>query len=259
MAARVQKPLWPFVLNRAIDQAQGLVGWWPGGPSGGQRLFDMSGRGNHGTINGTIPTTGVWATGNGGDKSSLLLDGSTNSVTALDGRFPSGSAARTVSVWFKYTSYTGEYAALFGYGARSSLQWWALILDNNKLDGNLFGFDLESTATYNDSKWHLGVYSWDGTIRRLYADGQLVNSTAANTPNTVLSSLIIGSDSSNERFHGNIEDCRIYNRALDASEVAAMYEPSTRWQLRYQPGRTRWFLGKAATSHLLMKRRRYAS
>ena len=51
----LRAPKWPFELNKDSPQAQGLVGWWPMGPIGGNVLRDFSGRGFDLTLNNMEP------------------------------------------------------------------------------------------------------------------------------------------------------------------------------------------------------------
>src|SRR5580704_2000816 len=95
---QANKPAWPYQLNKDSDLAQGLLLWGSGDPSGGATLADLGGRSFNGTIEGTVPSLGFWAPGNGGGKGSLRLDGSTNDVN-----FGTASVlnplAVTMSIW----------------------------------------------------------------------------------------------------------------------------------------------------------------
>ncbi len=94
-------------------------------------------------------------------------------------------------------------------------------------DANGRDYFVTSPNTYNDGNWHYAVLTYDGSRLRLYVDGVEVaslNTTAVpdynwNTP------LTIGKDSnSNSRyFTGDIDEVRIYNRALTAQEVSDAY------------------------------------
>lgn len=247
------KSQWPYTLNRSSDQAQGLVGWWPGGPSGGPRLFDQSGRGNHGIINGTIPATGIWAAGNGGGKGALTPDGSTNYVAIPN----INESVSTLSCfcWFK-SSTAALNVTFFGhYQTTTNNRMWALTTDNTAASGVNFRIILsqdgtltnatilETTTLIVDGKWHHCGFTYNAGAVALYVDG-LSRSFSGSIFSSSLfrstSSLSIGGanpDSGGTSFcNCIIEDCRVYSRTQKTSEVYAIYSPTSRWGLRYQQG-----------------------
>lgn len=58
-----------------------------------------------------------------------------------------------------------------------------------------------------------------------------------------------------EPFHGIVADARVYNRALTPTEIWALYDPATRWDLYWQPGRTLYFdVGAAPVGQPTVKR-----
>ncbi len=86
--------------------------------------------------------------------------------------------------------------------------------------------------------WHLGVGTRDGTAKTiaLYLDGVLVGSTSDPTTTTLASGVadLIGrrnACNSFNVFYGMIDDVRIYNRALSANEVLALYNYGTQISL----------------------------
>ncbi|MEM3092934.1 MAG: phospholipase D-like domain-containing protein, partial [Candidatus Nitrosocaldus sp.] len=94
-------------------------------------------------------------------------------------------------------------------------------------DANGRDYFVTSPNTYNDGQWHYAVVTYDGSTLRLYVDGQQVSSLNTNgaAPATDTMPLTIGKNSStNSRyFIGDIDEVRIYNRALTAQEVNDAY------------------------------------
>ena len=93
-----------------------------------------------------------------------------------------------------------------------------------------------SPATYSvsgpsmviDNQWHLltGVYDSSNVI--LYLDGSSVNSTPAPgvTMSSTAYSFEIGGNTNGNTYHyfnGSIDDVRVYDRALSATEVVNLY------------------------------------
>ena len=76
-------------------------------------------------------------------------------------------------------------------------------------------------------KWHLIGSTWDGSTHRLYFDGDEVASGAyagyigTSAKNSLIGTKYYGSGF-NGYLNGDIDDVRIYNRALTASEVSEL-------------------------------------
>jgi hypothetical protein len=104
-------------------------------------------------------------------------------------------------------------------------------------------FYTTSPATYGDGQWHYAVVTYDGsTAVRLYIDGVQVSSltTSATPDNTGIQPVRIGANSLslNGFFIGNVDEVRIWNRALSAAEIADAYNNgqfNTTGQVLYLP------------------------
>ena len=75
-------------------------------------------------------------------------------------------------------------------------------------------------------QWVHVAMSANATGLKIYLNGTLSGSTgtAYGSPNTS-SVLYLGRyGTGNERFNGNLDDARIYNRALSANEILAIYQ-----------------------------------
>lgn len=89
-------------------------------------------------------------------------------------------------------------------------------------------FETTSTKTVNDNKWHhvVGVYNSKGAYS--YVDGVVQGSDTGDCTLTIDStvSLWLGiyTDESSVPYAGYIDEVRIYNRALVAWEIKALYE-----------------------------------
>jgi hypothetical protein len=114
---------------------------------------------------------------------------------------------------------------------------WALSLNDGGLN-RLRHFNRQQTGILTDSApivtngaWHqaVGMYSFTTQIRSVYVDAVLSSSTPnapQATPNNS-SSLQIGEGNFFGPFTGMIDDARIYNRALDPSELSELYRQNT--------------------------------
>lgn len=99
------------------------------------------------------------------------------------------------------------------------------ILYLNEDDSELDQFALMGSPI-DIRRWFLLTVTFDGKEARIYENDQLLRKkSVSGAPNATLGDLYIGLDETgNIYFKGNMDDLRIYNRALSAKEVAALYE-----------------------------------
>ena len=93
-----------------------------------------------------------------------------------------------------------------------------------KLNVDTFNSFWDANTIVNDGKWHMGTFTTDGATTRVYVDGRL-DATNAQTFNTTVGvgQGRIGSDFNERHFPGTLDDMRIYNRALTATEIKQLY------------------------------------
>ena len=98
------------------------------------------------------------------------------------------------------------------------------ILDLHEFDTELDQFSIRG-ASIDLRKWHLLTVTFDGKEARIYENGELLKKqNSSGSIGASLGDLYIGFDEWGDLcFKGNMDDLRIYNRALSASEVAGLY------------------------------------
>ncbi|MHB9019585.1 MAG: LamG-like jellyroll fold domain-containing protein [Minisyncoccota bacterium] len=130
----------------------------------------------------------------------------------------------SLSTWFKNINPSG-YDTIMGKGgfwANDEYQMFTL--------GGLLYFyvskgDVRYSTTYPilSDQWYYAVGVYDGSAIKLYVNGVLVNQTAVSDLNiTNTSSFRIGRAGS-DPFSGLIDDARVYDRALSATEITQLY------------------------------------
>jgi hypothetical protein len=143
---------------------------------------------------------------------------------------PTGSAARSVEVWFKTTSTLHQ--TLFTYGSYSNGEEFGLWIDPSGSSLTTWGWggpydaSFTTATTVDDGKWHQAVVTWNGSAMSLYIDGSLI-SNQAQTRNTVIDSagLQIGdvNDAADPNtgfpFTGSLDEFSVYNTALTGTDV----------------------------------------
>jgi hypothetical protein len=79
-----------------------------------------------------------------------------------------------------------------------------------------------NTDVLNDGNWHHAAYTYDGSQKKLYVDGTLVNTynyTQTLSNNNYKVSLGTNLEASGIEYAGMLDDVRIYSRAISSSEV----------------------------------------
>ena len=199
----------------------GLVAYYPFNGD----AKDYSGNGNDGEVVGAI-FENVTSTGEGFSLR-FSADGSSVLLPNLPG---SQGEAISVSCWFN-TGYSHTGKLVIKDDAKN--RQWNLQVETDHLRANLWTSDGQYSASfptvYYDSQWYHCSFTWDGNSIELYFNGENKVSKSASGSRIASGSspVIVGTDPSyNSRlfgFKGQIDDVRIYNRALTATEVAQLY------------------------------------
>ena len=212
-----------------------LVGYWTFDEGDGARVKDYSGYGNNGTMTGG---TLAFATGKVGLAGDFISPTSyTTYLNVPDNNSLDISENLTISVWINYISTSAGSATSYPlrkYGSTSTanFSWYWYSIGAPNPNGNVMYTTMGgSWNTMNtpyqiaaNSTWRhfVQTYSASGS-RNLYLNGILVGSIATNggALSTNNSNLAIGQLA--QDFRLLMDDVRIYNRALSAAEVLAIY------------------------------------
>ena len=203
----------------------GLVGYWSMEDATGTTATDFSGNGNPGTLTNFALTglTSNWVPGKSGK--ALVFDG-TNDYVSGSGVTISNSAF-TISAWIKSATYSADnqFFSLGSVGANDQ----SIHLRFTSATGFRFGMyndDLNATFNAYANRWTLVTVTLDSSkLQTIYQDGVAKSSRTASSLFTGNTSWSIGRwvAQNSEFFNGSIDDVRIYNRALSAAEVTALY------------------------------------
>ncbi len=213
----------------------GLVGHWKFDETSGIIASDASGNGNHGTLI-DMDTLTVW--GPGKIDGCLDFDGTNDYVNVPDDNSLDLSDEGTLAAWIYIDSMTQFGGIIHKGNLRSfsdeayTLQAW---IGNRIILGIKSGWNLRlllSNTHFTVGTWYHVAGAWDASGMYLYVNGVLDNSTT-NTLVVQNSSgdLNIGAQLTefynghhkNLPFNGKIDDVRVYNRALNAAEILALY------------------------------------
>ncbi len=216
------------VIGKPANQL-GLVGYWSFNEGSGTVAGDSSGKRNTGTTTNT-PT---WTYGK--VSNALQFAGAGDYVDVANTPALSPAHVGTVSVWIKdsVTQFTTQVAvSKFDCGA--DVNGFNLGKDNiGRIFFTIAGGVDNMTVTsdlapvYTDLQWHHVVGVWDGSLVYLYVDGVSVSVPASQVsdPVTNLFDVTIGSCAGADfEYDGTVDEVRVYNRALSASEVVTLYK-----------------------------------
>ncbi len=199
----------------------GLVGYWTfdGKDVVNGVIRDKSGNGNHGNpIN--IATSTFYTKGKIGQAG--RFDGGDDKIKT--GSDLIGATAGTYSAWI-YAKSIGQVAGRIFDNNKTIFRLGANIIVLSSNGGTNNAQSAAGSLPYN--QWVFVTVTRNGSgIANLYINGQLSGSANQNsgTPEVGTTNMIIGNSNTTDRtFNGLIDDIRIYNRALSASEVSQLY------------------------------------
>jgi|GEM_PF-3084303 len=234
----------------------GLVGWWRFDEGSGQVVMDSSGNNNSGYLGGTSASSTddpTWnsTAGNGTpdgvvsttyeiprtipQASPLTFDGSATKATITNPAadqvaMPQG----TMSAWVYRT--TSDATLRTVYDLASTGSTGAILFgDYNTTqcalnDKVVFQYGSGGVSKFlcgpviSNSAWHLLTVTWNSAGAKMYVDGSFSTSNAAAPGITVPTTSYLGSNNGTQRyFAGSIGETRLYNQALTAAQIAAMY------------------------------------
>lgn len=208
----------------------GLVGAWGFNEGAGTTSGDSSGNNNVGTMTGG----GVTWNPAGHTGSALSFDGTAGYLNIPNSTSLGLTSSHTLEAWIKPTSLTG-YQSIFtkeipGAGC-SSLAYWFQLNGNRLAAGFNNGSSCIEHLTTNQPTLTVGTWNHVAAVfddaantYKIYLNGTLVTTQTENgAPSVKNSPLMIGQSGynggANERWHGLLDDIRIYNRALTAAEI----------------------------------------
>jgi len=245
LSARAASAATIGVPTNYLSMNTGLVGWWT--MDGADTVWtsataattlDKSGNGNTGTLTNmsrsSSPVSGKIGQG-------LEFDGGEDYVSVGTTNTYNFSSDFSISAWVKIPSDFSSIDTILNrangnYLLGSPDLGYTLVSRN--ISGNMWiAFDIggslaESTATWNsssppDDQWHHLIAVRNGNTSTIYWDtvSKASNTTDVGDFSVLGQSLYIGATFTTtlETFQGSMDDVRIYNRALSATEIKQLY------------------------------------
>ncbi len=219
------------VIGKPANQL-GLIAYWSFNEGSGTVAGDSSGRKKDGTINNSPP----WSAGKVG--SALDFDGDNKDVGTT---FNDSPTVTTISTWL-YPRTTGEASA--GSILSRPNQYTLAMCDADAISCPSAPNSLQFAYPYyegNEGLWYTGANSitlnaWNhvvlvydkGNIANtpiIYINGTRVNVATSSIPSapTGIEGYFVTLGNNSNNFDGKMDEVRIYNRALSAAEISALY------------------------------------
>ncbi len=222
-----------------IVSPSGLVAFYPFNGNAN----DESGTGNDGLVHGATLTADRF----GNENSAYQFDGQTTYIEVPDSPSLDITGPISLAAWLKAdlsqyfrvglidkrppTEPSGGYDLIIGDAGSGAFAEFDLVVTNTPLP-SIHGAVI-SNSYVNDNTWHHLAATYDGQTMKVYVDGQLENQnqhTKGYVENDV--PMLLGKfDYGYNDGHGNkpnilngaMDEIRVYNCALSAEEVEALY------------------------------------
>jgi hypothetical protein len=198
----------------------GLVGAYKFEEASGSTVVDASGKGNTGTISGATRIT------QGRFGKALSFDGVNDWVTVNDAPSLDLTTGMTLEAWVYPTVDMTRYSTVM-LKEQPGGALYELVANGDQSQplttvkvGGGYGV-LSGGPWLLANQWTHLAATYDGTIQRLYVDGTQVAQRPQTGPIPVSSSpLRLGGNSVwGEFFQGRIDEVRVYNHALNATDI----------------------------------------
>ena len=159
------------------------------------------------------------------DGGAYYFDGNDKMIAAGAANF--GTTSFTANIWVCSTKTSGLGNLMRTDGGY--YKGWLLRFNSGRIEiweGRSFYTGYVSTTSYADGNWHMVTFVRDveNMVGQLYVDGCYVGGYSMGSPiNDVTNELRFGTYGDGEFYTGKMDDARLYDRALSAEEVAALY------------------------------------
>ncbi|NDG72423.1 MAG: hypothetical protein EBY32_14250, partial [Proteobacteria bacterium] len=199
--------------------SKGLVAYYPFNGNAN----DESGSGRHASVANAV----LGLDRHGSQNQAYVFNGINSRIVSLASGWPSGNSNRTISVWLNASAMAGN---LFSFGGAEVNKRFSVLLGWGGSQATAFvpwGDNANFTSgNFAGAGWKHLTLSWNNGTGTFYIDGvkQVDFFRTLNTDGS--KPLVIGAnviDRNDEFFSGQLDDIRVYNRALSDAEVSQLY------------------------------------
>jgi hypothetical protein len=145
---------------------------------------------------------------------------------------PQDNKARTVTIWVKLND-TAKPNYIWGYGTAFNAQYCGLLqqgVTSSNSDLSLAGWGASNDVIVSTSlvknTWYQYSITYDGTVSKIYRDGQLLKSVTGINRATKGNIFRLGEINTTVGINADIDDLKIYNVAMTDEQIMADYSSS---------------------------------
>ena len=198
------------------DVTAGLQLWWKFDEGTGTTAADSAGNGFTGTLEGGVG----WVTGKVGPfATSYANTGEGSDNIQVQNLAISFSGDWTISFW-----YNGVSTGLMNYATSTTTTGNGIFVGGSVVSGQWGFYDgttVFGVGTIPSSTWTFLTVTKAGTTYSFYLNGAFINSDTQISINVTRFSA--GSRGGELGISGNLDDIRLYNRALSSAEASQLY------------------------------------
>ena len=271
----IKGPLWSFTTRSEVPLSAdpNLVVWYTFNEGAGTNVVDWSGQGNHGKIFGNPQ----WAAGYEGTSLNL---GTRNYVAIQNFHYDNAAGLRGVAVcaWIRTNTGASQIIASFDRNEYWRLQINGEVATPGQVGWHLYNDqgqnDYGSITRVDDGQWHYVCGVFENGRSTIYIDGEpepssVMGSTLGRGRDIRYGYIGTGSESTSfnaiprtpeDYFDGEVDQIRIYDRALTQDEIVTMMRvnPLMAWghqpsggvfDIDSAPASLTWKPGDKATQH----------
>lgn len=145
---------------------------------------------------------------------------------------PQNNNARTVTIWVKLNDIASANY-IWGYGTAYNAQYCGLLqqgISSSNSDLSFAGWgasnDVIVSTPLTKNTWYHYSITYDGTVSKIYRDGQLLKSVNGISRSTKGSIFRLGEINTTVGINADIDDLKIYNVALTDQQILEEYNSS---------------------------------
>ncbi len=217
----------------------GLVAYYPCDQTAGPTLSDLSGNGRNATLVTGTGGSGGYTFATGKVNNALDLVKASQGYASIANSGLSGATEMTIAAWV-YLNTSSNWQRVWDFGTSSTSAYMFVATTNNltnvvrftiSLNGNTSGAEqiVDGKSPLSTGTWTHVAAVLGSTGAVLYVDGVQVGANTAvtlrpkdlgNTPNNYVGRSQYSTD---PYLDGDIDEFRVYSRALSAAEIQALY------------------------------------
>lgn len=148
------------------------------------------------------------------------------------GDLPQGNKPRSISIWIKFNAINSANY-IFGYGTAINTQYFGLVqqpVSSGNSDLSLVGWgdsnNVIVSVPLQKEVWYQYSITYDGTVSKLYRNGELLKTTEGITRLTKGYIVRLGAINTTTGINADVDDLKIYSVAMTDEQVMESYNSS---------------------------------